>query len=174
MTSVAQQYTSEIKRALHYNAIWLPSDKLELGVIGEVQDGIFVPQDHIRQVLGIHLHADASPSQSNNSLTYQSQAGVTLEAKASGATSGAFQYIGKAQAGISVTFGSQGACVFSVPRYRVRRAANQIALKRELLKRIDNSWSLNYAVVSAVILAESATILVAQDSQARVEWQLRI
>jgi hypothetical protein len=138
-------------------------------VIGEVQDGIFVPQDHIKQVLGVDFQTAPSPRQSNNNLTYQSQNGVKLEVKVSGATSAAFQHIGKAQAGISVTFGSEGACVFSVPHYRVQRAANQITFKRELLERIDENWNRNYAVVSEVILAESATILVAQDSQAHVE-----
>lgn len=168
MPSVAEQYAREIKRGLEYNATWLPGDELKLGHVGEVQDGIFVPQDTIKHLLDLDLHPEPNAHE-GFSLTYQSHAGVSLAAKAKGETSTLFQHIGKAQAGISVTFQNQGACVFSVPRYRIQRAGSQITFRRQLLDRIDDSWQENWAIVTEIVLAESATILVSHESSAKVE-----
>ncbi len=68
MASIAQRYTDEIKRAFGYNAAWLPGDMLQLGAIGEVQNGVFVPQDHVSQMLGINLVPDVTAGPYSNSL----------------------------------------------------------------------------------------------------------
>src|SRR4051794_14329993 len=110
MQGTAKRYTSEIHSALQYHAIWLPSTPLSLGVIGDLQDGVVVPIDNLKQALGINVEAEPLSMQSTESLMYQSQSGVTIQTKASGATTTLFKGIAEAEAGIAVSFSRQGAC----------------------------------------------------------------
>lgn len=169
MTSTAQQYVSEIRQALKYHAAWLPGSKLTLGTIGDVQDDVFVPMDTITGELGISVQFEELPHEGTDSLTYQSQSGVIIQTKASGATSTAFKYLGEADAGMSISFGKRGACVLSLREYRTHRIANQIRLQRELLQRIDYQWKPSYAVITEVVVAKTGTILVCEDNQAYIE-----
>lgn len=169
VTSVAHLYTSEIRRALKHHAVWLPASSVELGTIGEIQDGLFVPLDTITRALKIAVQAEPVAGQATDSLTYQSTGGVTFQTKASGATSAMFKFIGQAEAGMVVNFSREGACLVSLRGYRTQRIANQLALRRELISRVDDSWKPSYAIVTEVVLAKSGTILVSEDSSASIE-----
>ncbi|MBP1468908.1 hypothetical protein EYB53_024580 [Candidatus Chloroploca sp. M-50] len=169
MTATAQQYTREIQTNLKYHAIWLPGTPIDLGAIGDVQDGVFVPMDNITQALAIPVQPELLPEHGGESILHQSQSGVTYQTKVGGETSALFKWIGAAEAGIAFDFKRQGACVLSLQGCRTRRIANQLALQRELLKRIDYHWKLSYAVITEVVLAGSGTVLVCEDNQAYIE-----
>jgi len=169
MTATAQQYTREIRNNLKYHAIWLPGTPIDLGVIGDVQDGIFVPMDNITQALAIPVQPEPLPAHGGESILHQSQSGVTFQTKVGGSTSTAFKYIGAAEAGISCSFRQQGACVLSLQGCRTRRITNQIELQRELLRRIDYHWKPSYAVITEVVLVGSGSVLVCEDNQAYIE-----
>lgn len=169
MTSTAHQYTGEIRTNLKYHAIWLPGTPLNLGAIGDVQDGIFVPMDNITQALEIPVQPEPLPEHGGETITHQSQSGVSYQMKVGGETSALFKCIGSAEAGIAFGFSRQGACVLSLQECRTRRIANQLTLQRELLKRIDYHWKLSYAVITEVVLAGSGTVLVCEDNQAYIE-----
>ncbi len=169
MTPAAQQYTNEIRRALHFQATWFPNTQLSLGTVGEVEDQIFRPLDNITWTLGILVESEFLPAQHGANLLYQSQSGISIQTKASGATSALFKAIADLDAGISVTFSQQGACVLSLQNYRTERIANQVKLRRSLLKRVDDEWRPSYAVVTEVVLAATGTVLVCEDSIAYIE-----
>lgn len=173
MTTTAQQYTREIHQALTYHAAWFPSTPIDLGGIGEVQDGIFVPMDTISQALNIAVRPELLPTSGGESIQYQSQAGVTFQTKTSGATSALFKYIGAAEAGLSVGFSRRGACVLSLQGCRTRRIGNQLQLQRDLLKQIDYHWKPSYAVITEVVLAGSGSVIICEDNQAYLEFSAK-
>jgi hypothetical protein len=169
MTATAQQYIREIRTNLKYHAIWLPGTPINLGAIGDVQDGIFVPMDNITQALEIPIQPEPLLAHGGESITHQSQSGVSYQTKVGGETSALFKCIGAAAAGIAFDFSRQGAYVLSLQGCRTRRIANQLTLQRELLRRIDYHWKLSYAVITEVVLAASGTVLVCEDNQAYIE-----
>lgn len=169
MASTAKLYTNEIRHALKYHGVWLPGTPLAPGIIGEVRDSTFVPIDNIKEGLGITVELEPEPAATTESLLYQSQAGVVIQTKASGATSNLFKGVAKAEAGIAVSFSRQGACVLSLQQYHTQRLAGQLRLQRELLKKIDHRWKHSYVIVTEAIVAQTGTVLVCEDSKAHIE-----
>lgn len=169
MTSTAKLYINEIRHALKYHGVWLPGTPLSPGIIGEVRDGTFVPIDNLKEGLGITVDLEPGSTAGTESLLYQSQAGVVIQTKASGATSNLFKGVAEAEAGVAVRFSRQGACVLSLQQYHTQRLAGQLRLQRELLKKIDHRWKHSYVIVTETITAQTGTILVCEDSKAYIE-----
>lgn len=169
MTPAAHQYTSEIRRALDFNATWFPNTQLSLGTVGELDGTVFRPLDNVTRTLGILVEPEVLPPQQGANLLYQSQSGVSIQTKASGATSALFKALAEVDAGIGITFNRRGACVLSLLNYRTERIANQVKLRRSLLKRADEEWRSSYAVITEIVLASSGTVLVCEDDSAYIE-----
>ncbi len=161
---LARSYTTAILRALKYRATWLPNEVVELGSVGYLEDGVFHERQHLRD-FGINFAAKVEATRA--SFVYQSSSGVAVTFKARGEASEVFQGIGRASAGALIEFWRQGAAVLSAPSCRVGRILDFRSLERQL-KYVED-WNSRYVIVTKVVTADSATILVSSSDHARVE-----
>jgi hypothetical protein len=98
---------------------------------------------------------------------YQSSSGVSSAVKLAGQEKGQFQWVGAASAGIRFEFNRAGAIVFSAPDCVVTEIDNKRALERRLVD--VNDWDNGWVVITRVVKAKHATILVSGEKGAFAE-----
>ena len=102
-----------------------------------------------------------------NRFVFQSSSGVRVTFKARGQASDAFESIGKASAGALVEFGRTGAAVVSAPSCIINKIVDIRSLERQLSH--VESWDRNYVIVTEVVMADTATILISNSDSSRIE-----
>jgi hypothetical protein len=162
-----QLYTRGVFRSLKMRATRLPQEGVALGDVGIMEDGVFERRTTLRK-LGIRF--STRPGRTTASFDYSSRQGVSFSTKAAGETSNEFQSVGKAKAGVLIRFSRAGAVVFTVPSSRIVSISNLNDLQADL-RRLDRSgvWERRWVVVTKIVEAESATILVSGSARAKVE-----
>jgi len=158
-----RQYTRSLLRT-GYRATWLPGETMELGAIGFLKDGLFDQRARLRD-FGISFAAKAGTGRTG--FEYQSSTGVKTSYKAAGEPSAVFRGIGVGSAGVRFEFSRLGAVVFSAPNCEITEIDNKRALERKL--RSAHDWDMGWVVITKVVKAHSATILLSGSSEAFVE-----
>lgn len=169
MTSdLAGRYTRSIFQSLRYRATWLPSETIRLGSYGFLRNGVF---DERGQLKDLKVSVISSQRSAKASFVYQSSDGVKITFKTKGQLSDLFQSIAAGSGGALVEFSREGAVVFSAPSCTVKRISNIRAVEAQLAG-VD-SWQRDLVVVTRVVQADSATILVSNSGKSRVELKAR-
>lgn len=167
VAKVHRQYTKSLFRALNWRGTWPVSERLELGDVGTLEDGIFRQETTLAD---LRVSFSKNWGTARTSFYYESSSGVSVHTKLAGETSRFFSYVGHARAGVSFLFSRAGAVVFWAPSCRVGAIANPASL-RPKLKRLRESgdWDRDWVFISRVIKAPRATILVSGSRGAGVE-----
>lgn len=167
--SIAQTYCRRVKKDSRlYYAQWFPNATVELGQIGKLVDGaIFVAKTTLEQQgIAFETVDDKSPAQLD--LTSSNDVKVTF--KLAGEFSTTAPTIPKASAGVVMEFGRKAAYVIKSEEVFEPRIANVDALEREILARVRNkTWDPDWVVISQIVRATKADILVSETSSSRVE-----
>lgn len=158
-----RQYTRSLQRT-GYRATWLPGETMELGAVGFLRDGLFDQRARLSD-FGITFASRAGTGRTG--FEYQSSIGVKTSYKAAGESSAAFRGVGVTSAGVRFEFSRLGAVVFSAPRCVITQIDNKRALERKLRGVTD--WDMGWVIVTKVVKATSATILLSGSSEAFVE-----
>ena len=162
-------YAKEITHGLRYGATWTPGTPLRLGQIGTFEDGIFLPLGHLN-TMGIRfgLELDTSPT----TYTYMSAAGVSLRFKAKGETSSLYKSLSEAKAGVAITFDRENAVVFSASGCLEHRISDILSLQALLADLLNGGgWKENWAVVTHLVVADSATVVLSQSANTVLELE---
>lgn len=160
-----RNYTVSMLRRTGYRATWFPSESLELGGVGFLlSTGRFDQRARLRD-FGVSFTSRRSGG--SMSFDHQSSSGVSCSVKAAGQEKGPFQWVGTASAGIRFEFSRAGAIVFSAPDCVVTEIDNKRALERRL--RDVQDWDNGWVVVTRVVRAKHATILVSGEKGAFTE-----
>ena len=170
--SVAATYANELSRQFRFLATWPIGMPLTLGTVGEIlDDRIFDPTTSLESfgVAFKPVTGDTEPQP----FTYQSKGvrgfGLSTGAEIPDIGSGAL----KARAKLSIHFDEESAILFRAAGLTHKRIADQPKLSRDIVRLMDErQWSADWFVVTHVLEAESATIMISSSSDATVEVAL--
>jgi hypothetical protein len=169
MTSPVDSYTTELSNQFHYVATWTPGTVIRLGDIGELDGHEFVPKSSIRS-LGVKF--SSTKASQPGSWDYQSSGSVSMAFKAKGQLSPDIPSIPKGKAGIGIRFGREGATVVHAEGVASNRVADILGLEKAMWDLWDRGiWQEGWALVTEVVTAARATILLSASSDGKVELE---
>jgi hypothetical protein len=164
MTSPVRRYTDEIHGQFSYWATWLPTSRLRLGDLGPIHNRVFSPQTSLDE-LGVSFETTQGAEVLN--LQHATQKGVQITFQSAGANQ-AIPQIPQGKAGVEVAFADTSGIVFVVKDGRERRIRNLDAIGEKLLELIQRGdIAREYALVTHVVDAAAATVLISSSSEAK-------
>jgi hypothetical protein len=168
MTEVVDFYSRGIKRKMkNYWAAWPSWTRYNLGDVGVLNGHVFEKEATLAEIgiaYSVQEGADASP------LDISSESGVTLEFKLAGQTNSAFTSIVEAEAGVKVEFGQTGAFIIEAPEIFESEVTERLALQKDIIRAYrDGRWEKEWLVITRLVRAPSATVLISRSSDAALE-----
>ena len=170
MAKIHKQYTTEIFDNLKYRPTWLPGMSICLGTVGLIEDGIFRP---ITSLENLKIPFEEIIDIERDSIDYNSKTGVSITFKAAGELNPKFEAINEASAGVLIEFSRSGAIVLQLRGVANHRISDQSTLYKELMRSIiigdKDQWQRKWVVITEVIRAESATIMISNSMNSKLE-----
>jgi len=164
---MVKRYISDLYSQFHYYAAWLPTSKVEVGSIGTFTGWEFERLSHLRNE-GIDFEIQEDTNLTD--LDYSSEGAVTISPKVSGKAPVAGSVLSEADAGFTVDFSRKHAIVFRAKGVVSSSIKDQIKLGREIKKKYEEGkWSKKWVVITELVRADSATILISGATSSRVE-----
>jgi hypothetical protein len=167
MKGPQEQYTDEMKKNFGYYATWQPGVEIQLGHIGIFKDNAFT---HISDLasMGIQFEIEADLSKVN--LEYNSKGSITVATKVSGTAPPTGSVLTTADAGIIIEFSKESATLFKANNTVTPMIRDTIKLGDEILKLyLAGKWNKKWVVVTELVKAESATIIISNNSAGKIE-----
>ncbi|MCW3064742.1 MAG: hypothetical protein JWN32_1914 [Solirubrobacterales bacterium] len=169
MADIVKQYTSEIRKALGYLAAWTPGTGLRLGDIGVMRNRAFIPQSSVRSFnIDFRVRHDGSPID----FDYSSRGVVSIAAHAGASAEDPTGAISKAKGSVKVKFEREHATVFSCLGCVQHQVEDVLSLQEEVWGRYQAGlWREEWIVVTHLMVADSATILISDTKGAEIDFQ---
>jgi hypothetical protein len=165
--TLAKRYAQEITQGLQYLPTWLPMRSLSLGDVGVIRNNIFEPETNLSNLKIPFISSESRPT---GSLRYNSHDGVSATFKASGTVPEAGSTLSISDAGVTVKFSRAQAIVFEAIGCSVEAISNIADLSQRLIWQYQESnWSSDLYVVTEIVRAEAATVLISTGNTAVVE-----
>ncbi|HXM57398.1 MAG TPA: hypothetical protein VOB72_18515 [Candidatus Dormibacteraeota bacterium] len=150
-----------------YWVTWPPGLQLALGDVGIVRHGRLTPTSRLAER---DIEVDIDVAGGLRELAYDSEGAVSVTFKAAGESPDGFQALARADAGACVRFARENAVLAVYTELRETRIRRLGELAEQLTRRFwEGTWSASEAVVSSLVTARSATVLVGIGSQSRAE-----
>jgi hypothetical protein len=175
MATISELYCKGVRQQSKlYFAAWLPSTVLELGTVGVLQDRYFFDPKSSLAKMGFdfdprnpeHVQGDADPSP----LKLNSGRTSRQTFKVSGEVSNSTPHIPQAKAGIGLEFGAEGAFVIEAAATFEPRIKDIFSLERWILQQYRaGAWQRDWAVITSLVVAPHASIVVSQSRSSKVE-----
>lgn len=175
MGNVAKVYAKGLhEQTKFYYAQCLPSSKIEIGTVGELEDDYFFRPISTLSDLGINFfpERDIVPDESPSPFDLVSNKSVSMYFQFSTDVNPSVPNIPKGSAGIGIEFSKEGAFVIKAAETYEPRIRNVAALEPQILKaREEGRWKKNYAVIYSLVHAPYADIIVSQSSNSGLALQ---
>jgi len=163
---VNKKYTQELHKQFSYFATWVPGTPLELGDIGVFKNHVFTKKANLSDQ---HIQFEQENDDTKSDMEHTSKGAVTWINKTSGSVL-PNSVLTDADAGIVVNFSKENAVLFKAKGTRTISIKDQIALGKEIEKRYNlGTWEKEWAVVTELIVADSATILISSSGEGKIE-----
>jgi hypothetical protein len=167
MQGPKDQYTRELLKMFGYHATWFPQNRLDLGAVGVIEDGLFTRLTDLK-ALGIPF--DILPDDTPADLEYSSSGSVTISTKASGTASIPGSSLADGDAGVVVEFNKEKATYFRAMATRTPSIADTNSVGKAALDMYkQGKWEKNWAVVTELVVADSATVIISNTNNGKVE-----
>jgi len=161
MATPVKLYQQEMHRNLGYFATWLPTSILELGDIGVWEGGRF---RKVASLTELGLGTGAIREGNSENMSYSASAKRSM-----GVSAGASSTVPLGSAELSIQFSSQGGFVFDATGVRNIEIAERIQLGEKMLQAYrQGHWQKEWMLVEAMYRADSATIIVSEDSSSEI------
>lgn len=158
MKSQAERYIREMHSSLRYWATWVPSVEIKLGDFGPIDDWVFKPQGNVRD----YLKFAVDPAPASGPISHTSDNAMSVSFQLQGGAQKIPQ-IPQGTAGIQIKFSRENAIVFAAVGAGHSRIANIFNLSRQVLDLIgQGTLPPDFVVVTEVVTAESATVLLSE------------
>jgi hypothetical protein len=168
MVAISRQYTREMYEKFGYFATWLPNVRLKLGDVGVVKERAFEPASSLEK-LGIAFDTDCDRQPAD--VDYTSSDAVSIETKVSGAV---HDPAAMADGNISISFSRADAVVFQASGCVASKIADVKSLGDRILALYHRgAWNPDHVVVTDLISAAGATILISNGSNAHIDLALK-
>ena len=164
---LANDYVNELRHELKMFPVWPPETPVTLGDYGTLTRGIFQRRGNIGD-FGITL--ETLPDSDSRDIEYKSDGKieVTTLAEVQGGVPGAQGHLTK-----RVEFSDAHAVLLSAVRCVYQVASNYAHIDSELQEKLNGGvWRKEWVVVTGLVRAESATILVSSAANASIDLQL--
>ncbi len=166
-----KQYLKEVNKKFKYRPTWVPGKPLKIGDIGILEKGVFSHRGTLDEK-GIPFTVRIDESDSD--MSYSSEGGVTIAAKLAGKASMPESQLAEGDAGLTISFSKEKATVFKLNGTKTSIITNAGAVGQEILNRyIQNNWEKDWVVITELIEANSATILVSNSKESKVELKAK-
>ena len=163
----SRKYTRELKRQFSYLATWLPGTPLDLGDIGILKRNIFTK---ISNLSDLNIQFDIEKDTTKSDIEHSSKGAVSIATKASGTVAPPGSALGNVDAGITVEFSKENAILFKANGTLSNAIKDQIKLGKEILELFrKGEWDKDWVVVTELVEADSATILISSSSKGKIE-----
>jgi len=158
MASPVKLYQHEMHANLGFFPMWLPADPIEIGDVGVLEGGRFRRMTSLSE-LGVSGEVQTGTATQN--VQYTSTQGTKVATTAGAAASALVK------AEITIDFSREGAFVFHASRLRPQSLENRAQVGHEIVTLYNKvKWKKEWLLVEALHIAQSATIIVSQDSSA--------
>jgi hypothetical protein len=157
MASPVKLYQKQMHNNVGFFATWLPSSTLELGDLGVLEAGRFRRVGSLAE-LGISIGSVRESNPENMSYSAWAE-------KKTATSAGAGTAVPIAKAELAIQFSQQGGYVFEAVAIRNVEIADRLNLTRAILDLYEQGrWQKEWLLVDALYKADSATIIVSEDS----------
>lgn len=165
--SVYHQYTEELNDKFGFLATWLPGTKLRLGDVGILKRERF---EFVTTLEDLGIPFATRDIGGVADYQYVSSKGVTIDFHGNGTAETPGAPLARASSAVSINFSRANAVVFVAAGCKTTLVERQDQLGHAILARYRaNNWQEDYVVITELITAESATILVSADDSAKVD-----
>ncbi|HEY6802408.1 MAG TPA: hypothetical protein VI306_02410 [Pyrinomonadaceae bacterium] len=162
-----EQYTKEMFERFGYMATWTPGVQLELGDVGVVKDRLFTRITSLKN-LGIDFNIREDVTEEEQK--FASSSNVSILFKAAGTAPAVGSVLTQAQAGFSIEFKKSKATVYEAVGCVAPMIDDQVAVGKRILELNQHGdWNKDWAVVTELVKAKSATVLISNSSSAKIE-----
>ena len=162
-----KQYLKEINSQFNYRANWEPNKPLQIGDIGILEKGIFSLRSSLEKE-GIAMQVRTE--ENTGSLKYTSSGSVSIQTKLAGQATLPQSGLGQGDAGFAIQFNKEKAIVFEIQGYKTHLVENVGDIEKEVLQRfMTNQWNKNWLIITELVQADSATILISNNRDSSVD-----
>lgn len=164
-------YLKDVNKKSHgYRPTWLPNLPIHLGDVGVLENNVFRKKGTLKS-LGIDFNSVHSDS--NNSIDLSSEKGVTIITKIAGKVEPKAVSLGVADAGFIVEFNNKNSYIFKIRGSRTSIIQNLGEVEAEVLNRYESdNWDSNLVIISEIVEAKSATILLSGHAKSKIELKV--
>lgn len=163
----SKKYTRELKRQFGYFATWLPGTPLELGDIGIMKGNVFTKISNLSDFdLDFEIEVDTTKAD----IEHSSKGSVSISTKASGTVAPQGSSLTQADAGITVEFSKENSILFKANGTVSPSIKDQVLLGNQIINLyVGGTWDKNWVVITEIVKAESATVLISSSSSSKIE-----
>ena len=169
--ATSRKYTRELRKQFGYFATWLPGTPIALGDIGVMKKNVFTKIANLED-FGISFVEE--PDLDRSDIEHSSSGAVSVTTKASGNLSPAGSQVAEADAGIIVEFSKKNAILFKATGPLSPSIKDQITLGKQILELYrQGRWDKDWTVVTEVVTARSATIIISISAGGKIELKAK-
>lgn len=162
-----KEYLKELNKKFFYRANWEPTKPIRIGDIGKIEKGVFSVYSNLEKQ-GIPMEVRIAENQGN--LEYNSSGGVKISKKLSGETSQAVSHLSEGDAGIVVEFNKDRSIAFKANGTKIEMLENLGEIEQAVKAKFKNDeWPKEWVIISELVTADEATILISKSSNAKLE-----
>lgn len=163
-----QTYADEVSKHLDYLPTWPLDYDVKLGDVGVIEGSVFKRTDTL-EALGIHGLA-VRRGQGTQLLEFSSREGVEITWAAGGES--AIEGLGGE---VEIKFSRDGAVFLRVGEHTLDQFESTDTLGREIIQRYESGgWKRNRVVVTEVVKAAAATVLISGSGSAGARFKLDV
>lgn len=168
MSSVPELYAAFLFDQYHFRATFPPGLRLALGDVGFLEDGVFDRYTNLH-ALGVTFEKQKS-SAAREHATHVSSDGVEVRIKAAGQPAAGYSALLQGDAGLVSRFHDRLGFVVSLQGMSHWSILDHHALAQEILDLYRRqAWERRWFVITQLITAESATVLISESTGGEVE-----
>jgi hypothetical protein len=169
--SAWDQYISEMQKHFDYLANWTPGYPLALGDVGVINHGMFRRITSLEQLgVSFDVREDSTPETQK----YASARGVSVTFKGAGRLPVAGSVLTEAEAGFTVDFSSKHATLYEAIGCTTPSIADLLSIGEQILRLYKNArWNRSWVTISELVNCESATILISNSSNSKLELSVK-
>ncbi len=155
--SLSKKVNLEIKKELKYFVPWLPGTPLELGDVGEMNEGVFERKTNLKN---LDIKFKIIKDKTKNDIKYQSE--DTVEEYLDGKIEMSSNPIVKSKAKLRFEFNREGGIIFNAIGVKNDKIDDIYKLQQDVLKL--KQWNKKWVIITEVVKAESAVVLISNSS----------
>lgn len=172
MANPTKFYLSHMHEQTKYRATWDPTKHLKIGDIGKLNQGVLSIYSSLEKE-GIPIEVSIGNSGAN--MDYTSHKQVAINMKISGSAPLAGSALTLSDAGFSFEFKGDQGVVFQTGNHRAFQLTNLAVIEDDVLERYRRgNWDKDWVIVTELIEADAATIIISNSSNGSLELKAGI